>query len=151
MAPEVDQDQAIQSIKARGLEGWDAVSAGVTLGVDEDRLRAEFKPDTGDLDWSASYNYILFGVGPGDDGAGAKGHMSRRQDENFESSRGKIDKLRKDILSVVKQKKEQYSGISDEEALDSTLEDFESQYAHDQDMLSLIQSITLDDFTRNTQ
>lgn len=80
MSPEVDQDQAVQSIKARGLEGWDAVSAGVTLGVDEDRLRAEFKPDTSDLDWSASYNYILFGVGPGHDGGGAAGHASRRTD-----------------------------------------------------------------------
>ena len=59
-------------------EGWNGVSKGVDKGISEEILKAFFKPDTSDLDWSASYNYIMYGSGPGDDGAGAKGAMSRR-------------------------------------------------------------------------
>ena len=61
-----------------GYEGWDGVQAGVDKGISEEILRAFFYPEMGDLDWRASYNYIVFGVGPGDDGAGAHGAASRR-------------------------------------------------------------------------
>ena len=61
-----------------GYEGWDGVQAGVEKGISEEILRAFFYPEMGDLDWSAGYNYILTGVGPGDDGAGARGAVSRQ-------------------------------------------------------------------------
>ena len=61
-----------------GYEGWDGVSMGVDKGISEEILKTFFKPDTSDLDWSASYNYIVYGSGPGHDGGGAAGHMSRR-------------------------------------------------------------------------
>lgn len=66
--------------------------------------------------------------------------------ESYEAHHGTENKLLKWVVEVVKQKKAEYPGISDEDALDSTIEDFASQYAHgDENLLSMLHSITMDD------